>query len=402
MKPLEIISQDLFDKIRSRFENLQMGDEAGSVTLDPKDARFFDFDFVLEGNNLGRVSISINEVGSLKVYYSQGIVEGIDHITAGLWYDFLKEMRQFAKRRLLRFDTRDITKGNLDKNDFQYLAQNGPQEETMQESNYYGSSLASYRKLENTLLILRHSKPVAEDVPGSRSRNIKAIFIENSEGERFKYPFIHLAGAKAMQRHVANGGTPYDQAGSAIVKMSENIHQLATFKRAVGNTEQLTSEAVGIVDRVGAKLTQLRSMIEGISRQQYYEDWRTDLENDGPMTEASLDETTLADYKTKFTVSSFKEDLAQYFPLVYAIMQETSTVDLEDIVHEGTDPEEDEDETGKGYNAFENFENWAEEVVEGNTEEAYNPNSAGAEHARNVRASAVSYTHLTLPTILLV
>ena len=49
MREIEKIAEALFDKIRSRFENLQMGDEAGSVTLDPKDARFFDFDFVLEG-----------------------------------------------------------------------------------------------------------------------------------------------------------------------------------------------------------------------------------------------------------------------------------------------------------------------------------------------------------------
>ena len=183
MNALEIIAQDLFDKVRSRFTNLEMGDESGGVTLDPKEARMFDFDFILEGNNLGRVSISINNIGSLKVFYSQGIVEGIDHVSAGQWYDFLKEMRAFAKRRLLRFDARDISKDFLDQNDFQFLAQNGsPQENAMQESNYYGSSMSSYRKLENTKLILRHSKAVDENVVGGRSRHVKAIFIENEAG----------------------------------------------------------------------------------------------------------------------------------------------------------------------------------------------------------------------------
>ena len=70
MQAIQIISQDLFDKVRSRFSNLEMGDETGAVTIDPAEARFFDFDFVLEGNNLGRVSISLNDLGSLKVYYS--------------------------------------------------------------------------------------------------------------------------------------------------------------------------------------------------------------------------------------------------------------------------------------------------------------------------------------------
>ena len=48
MKTIEIISQDVFDKIRSRFSNLEMGDEAGAITMDPREARFFDFDFAIE------------------------------------------------------------------------------------------------------------------------------------------------------------------------------------------------------------------------------------------------------------------------------------------------------------------------------------------------------------------
>jgi hypothetical protein len=103
MKAIEIISQDLFDKVRSRFENLEMGDETGAVTIDPSQARFFDFDFILEGQNLGRVSISLNDLGSLKVYYSQGITENQDDPTKKYWYSFLREMRLFAMRRLLRF-----------------------------------------------------------------------------------------------------------------------------------------------------------------------------------------------------------------------------------------------------------------------------------------------------------
>ena len=34
MKAIQIISQDLFDKVRSRFQNLEMGDETGAVTID--------------------------------------------------------------------------------------------------------------------------------------------------------------------------------------------------------------------------------------------------------------------------------------------------------------------------------------------------------------------------------
>ena len=242
MQAIQIISQDLFDKVRSRFSNLEMGDETGAVTIDPAEARFFDFDFVLEGNNLGRVSISLNDLGSLKVYYSQGITENQDDPAKKEWYSFLKEMRFFAMRRLLRFDTRDIAKTNLDKNDFQHLATTqGPKEEpmtnTMNESrwNQKSTKKTSRAVKGQTEVIVRHARAVDEMYPGARSqkKNIKAIFIQNHDGERFKYPFIHPAGAFAMAQHVDHGGIPHDPAGKAIIKMSEQIAQLQEFQRKV-------------------------------------------------------------------------------------------------------------------------------------------------------------------------
>jgi hypothetical protein len=218
MKAIQIISQDLFDKVRSRFTNLEMGDETGAVTIDPAEARFFDFDFVNEGVNLGRVSISLGDPGSLKIYYSQGITENQDDPAKHMWYDFLKEMRLFAMRRLMRFDTRDIAKTNLDKNDFQHLAatqgrKEEPEMNTMNESRWnQKSSKKTSRAVKGaTEVIVRHHSPVDEMYPGARSqkKNIKAIYIQNRDGERFKYPFIHPAGAFAMAQHVDHGGVPF-------------------------------------------------------------------------------------------------------------------------------------------------------------------------------------------------
>jgi hypothetical protein len=186
MEPIQIISQDLFDKIRSRFQNLELGDETGAVTLDPREARFFDFDFVREGIDLGRISISVNDSGCLKVFYSQGITEGKDDVTKKIWFDFLKEMRYFAMRRLLRFDTRDVSKKNLDKNDFQFLAKKqSPKEEqmnTMFESRWNGkvSSKTSRRTQGRTQIIVKHKNKINEMSPLDRSKpsNILAVFIK--------------------------------------------------------------------------------------------------------------------------------------------------------------------------------------------------------------------------------
>jgi uncharacterized protein YukE len=366
MNIIEIIAQDVFDKVRGRFSNLEMGDETGAVTVNPRDARFFDFDFAIEGNNLGRVSVSLSELGSLKIFYGQGITESVDAITLDIWYDFLREMRYFAKRRMLRFDTRDIMKGNLNKNDFAYLAQNGTKENNMSESKEWsGTKRTSFRKLENTLLRVKHSDIVDENQPGARTRkyNIESLFIENEAGERFKYPFIHVAGAKAMQRHVANGGRPYDEFGQSIINMSEQISQLSAFKRQVGAYQGMNEAVDQIVERSQEKLANLRKMIEGLSKQSHYQQWVESFTADDNAFE--LDQATLEDYKSKFTVKNFKEDLAQFFPLIHKIMQEAGTVDLEQYAEIEDNVSEDLSEP---VNDFEDFEAWAESVTEGRIE----------------------------------
>ena len=76
-----------------------------------------------------------------------------------------------------------------------------------------GTAKRSYENLDKTKLIIRHKGKVDETVPGARSRQIQSLYIENDDGERFKYPLTHLAGARAMVRHVANGGRPHDDFG---------------------------------------------------------------------------------------------------------------------------------------------------------------------------------------------
>jgi len=356
MQAIQIISQDLFDKIRSRFSNLEMGNETGAVTIDPVDARFFDFDFVLEGNNLGRVSISLNDLGSLKVYYSQGITENQDDPTKQLWYKFLKEMRFFAMRRLLRFDTRDISKTNLDKNDFQHLATTQPPKEetdmtTMNESRWTNkSSRKTSRAVQGkTEVIVRHAHPVDEEYAGSRSqkKNIKAIFIQNADGERFKYPFIHTAGAFAMAQHVDHGGVPHDAAGKAIIKMSEQIAQLGEFQRKI-HAATLHDDATGITERAIGRMHELKSTIAALGKRHHYETWMAEFhESQDGNDIMELDDVTMEEYKQKFTQTNFQEELASYFPLLHNIMRETDAINLEDYVEEAAAPWEDDNEADK-------------------------------------------------------
>jgi hypothetical protein len=326
----DIIAQDLFYKIRSRFPKMEMGDENGQSTFEAAKGRFFDFDAIFNEQNLGTVSISINEPGSLKLYFNKNILEDANDLTAKTWYSFLKEMRKFAMKRLMSFDTRDISKTNLDKRDYGYLANKGS---VMSESMMKGTSRTSYRPLEalqRTRLIIRHNKPVDESVPGARSRNLESLFVENAAGERFKYPFKHLAGAKAMQRHVANEGLPHDAIGQKIIQMSEDMAKLANFKHYVYREDLMNTETNHIVERANIKLQELKDKINKLSLQHHYESFKAacemNMDTDAPL----MDEVTLEEYKDKFTVKSFKEDIADVFPLLYRIMQENE-LDLDEV-----------------------------------------------------------------------
>jgi len=93
-------------------------------------------------------------------------------------------------------------------------------------SKPYGSTKSSYQQIGNSKLIIRHTDPVDESKQGSRWRRIRNIFIETKLGERFAYPHPHIAGARAMARHLANNGRLNDDIGGAILRMSEDYIQL--------------------------------------------------------------------------------------------------------------------------------------------------------------------------------
>ena len=113
-------------------------------------------------------------------------------------------------------------------------------------------------------------KAVDEEVRGSRSRNIQAIYLENSAGERFQYPHNHLAGARAMLRHVKEGGTPYDDFGQHIIEQSKELSDLYKFERWV-NKNGLIEGNDDVVEVVKEQKNKIREHIKKLQSQSYYE-----------------------------------------------------------------------------------------------------------------------------------
>ena len=328
-------SQDLFNKIRSQFSNIQIGDSAGQPTADAGEAVFFEFEFKEDADTFGNVSISLADDENMKVFYNRNLVDKIDEDSRTEWYDFLKELKDFAVEHSLRFDVRDITKSNLTKQDYQNLAdtnQTVNTDEMSEELNTLtklagievkegltGTSKSSYENLDKTRLIIRHSGPVDENVPGARSRHINSLYIENEDGERFKYPITHLAGARAMTRHVANGGRPHDEFGEHIIKTSENIAQLNSFSRYVSHKDQLNDNAGDIIEQTKLKLENLRTYMKNLNKQAHYDET---VKNFKPSAVAELSDDERSAYREKFTLKNLDDRVENVLPLIHNIMKE--------------------------------------------------------------------------------
>ena len=328
-------SSDLFNKIRSQFSNIQIGDSTGQPTADPRDAVFFDFEFTEDKDTFGRVSVSLADGENMKVFYNRDLVSKIDENSRDEWYAFLKELKDFAIEHQLAFDVRDITKSNLSKQDYQNLADTNTTvntDEMSEELNRItklagvevkegltGTTKSSYENLDKTRLIIRHSGPVDENVPGARSRHINSLYIENEDGERFKYPITHLAGARAMTRHVANGGRPHDEFGQHIVQTSENIAKLNSFKRYVSHKDQLNDNAGDIIEQTKLKLENLRQYVRNLNKQSHYDET---FKNFKPSAVAELSNDERSAYREKFTMKHLDDRVENVLPLIHNIMQE--------------------------------------------------------------------------------
>ena len=319
---LQAIGKDLFNKIRGRFPGVTIGDSEGKITNKPEDARFFDFEFKEGGNVLGKVSISISEEDGLVVLHNKDFVEGADDSVKSSWYNFLKEMGQFAKARVLGFDTRDITKSNLEKRDYEYMSK-GKEVDKVSESNLFGTTKTSFQSIGEARLVIKHSKPVDQSVAGGRTHRIESIFIESSEGERFKYPIKHLNGARAMARHVSEGGKPFDAFGKYITGLSEELSKLKSFKTYMNRSNVMAEglrEYQGIVDE---RIDTIKNECLKLQRPTNYKDT---FENFKESDAVEVPEDIKKNWIDELTIKTFKEELQDVFPYIYKLVTEKTAV----------------------------------------------------------------------------
>jgi len=336
---LDKIALDLYGKIQTRFPDIKIGDEEAKVLSKKTDipkARFFEFEYKDNGESLGTIAITLDEDDGVVMQLSGELADSQHHGA----FRFIRSFRQFAKNRLLKFDVQNIGKSELDKRDYAFQAK--PKEETMEpmmESKMYGTARMSYQDLGEAKLIVKHSQPINTELAAGRTMHIEGIWVENADGERFKYPYKHLNGARALAEHLKAGGNPYDGIGQHITSLSEELAQLRKFKNYVGRNATLSEAMDDINSRVNERIESVKKEVQNLQRHTYYEQFA---ESFTANESQEIPEEILNDWIDRLTIRTFNEDLKTAFPYIYRLVGEEVNVvkelSADDLLDEAGSP----------------------------------------------------------------
>jgi len=286
-------SSQLYELLLSRNFEPDILDASGQRVTDPSTAEVLSFDYRTENKNYGTVVILINSTDSLELFYGDNLGRGMERDDKDAWYDFLYQLRMFAKRNLLAFELKNM-------NRLKFTMQGMAAIKEGLFEGYYGNKHTSYSDgPQKTRLIIKHNKSLESTDP--RYRYIESIFVETEEGERFKLPFTKLSGGRAMARHCAEGGTPYDPLGQHICGMVEQIARVGKFVRKLRGKE-VANETEEMQSTAGEHYNRLRKQLKSLAGQRgyraYRESWSPDQITESDQYVNQLDNLLTENYRT--------------------------------------------------------------------------------------------------------
>lgn len=281
----------------------------GGETVDPAEAHYM---WVDDPNVM--VAIDRDEA-KLRFHKSKDLpLEKIDKLR--------KQLRKIANDNMLNFEFK-IIGGQISPKE--YSAETKRKEKTMESINIMegfsslkGSIKTSYQTLENARLVIRHSKPINEELHGARSRNIRAIFIE-SEGERFRFPVNNLHGARAALRHVVEGGKIDDTVGTHIVESTKKLIKMREFVRYARTNKLINEDTTEVVGLVRENINMIARDLQKLTGVKTYESIKSRIEE---TTTNVLEEDGVDDLVDMFTVKRFDEKFLDILPDVKQMVNE--------------------------------------------------------------------------------
>jgi hypothetical protein len=252
----KIIGDKIFGILKGSGFKLQMFDKTGAKTLDPHEAtRFF--------ATIGSDDTELKEYSILISVHDENADSHIDIKTPNLKsendFEFIRKIRDILQKNV-------GDREGLSVNWFKFDHTITPKDDAVNNiteskdiSKPFGSTKSSYQRVGDAKLIIRHTDTVNEEKVGSRWRHVKAIFIENRIGERFMYKHLHIAGARAMARHLSNAGAVHDEIGESIQALSSDytaLKESARLLRCMAD-ESKTSSIRASLQEINKKVKRL-------------------------------------------------------------------------------------------------------------------------------------------------
>jgi len=304
MAGVDQAADDLFFKLRNRFPRVTMGDADSNATTNPKDSRFFNFDYEENEIKFGNVTASLIDKQNLKIYFSQDITKYMDAEEKRSWYNFLKEIRKFAKSHLLGLDVRDITKDILTHEDLKFVSNQNKEKSQIGESRVLWArrGKVSEGDLNNVKIHVVHSERMIENT-NNRLLRVDRIFLVNESGEKFLLPFRSVMGAKAMANHVGRGGNPYDTSGQLI---SGAVNEMMNLRRFASATRRKTFESEDAVQVIEAASAIKESIKRSLFRMANNTRFDENMEDLGKLL---AEQDAIEDIKPMFVQQVYNENL---------------------------------------------------------------------------------------------
>jgi hypothetical protein len=285
------VSEKIYTLLKGHGFTVQSYDAEGKLTIDPTEATRFVVD---KPNLLVRLDLSSE---TIVLNTSEDLAE----------HDIRKMLKNLASDYLLNFDYAVFNKTIKAKGENVDIAKSLEKDmaDVMEGfGTMTGSSKTSYQPLDNVSLVVKHKKPVNEEVRGSRSRNIHSIFIQRGD-ERFKLPENNLAMARAVARHVQQGGEVHDDIGTKIIEMAQDLRKLREFTRYVQTSKLVTEANQEFVTLAFENIQQIKDTFKRLSGAKTYEATVGSLE----LESMELSEDS-ADIESLFTETHFDDKVA--------------------------------------------------------------------------------------------
>ena len=295
----ESFNKRLYDLLKTRGYKPVSKNSSNESIPHPQDADIFEFQFTKDGTDYGKVWATINKAKSLEIYYDDNIAGSPPGTTPGVDYDdswtgLLKQLKQWALSKQLSFELKDMSNIGDDMKQRKWHQM----KEKTNESYHAVNKTTSYNdNIPNVKVVIQHDRQIGEGE--QRWRNVHKIFVENTEGERFAVPTRMPGIARVYGRHVAEGGTPYDDRGKHITSLVEEYTQMAGFVRATRNGQFNESVAQLIAEGINhhkALKESLKRMQSHRGYNHYFESWTP------PLMEDDSDSSSIAEMFAQETI----------------------------------------------------------------------------------------------------